>query len=100
VASVLRGIVAPVCRGRLGPEKINSSTTMWPRSSLVVLISSAALVFAAVCVAYRLVDPLPPRHLVIAAGAAGSGYDKLAKRYARILAAMVSTWRSATPPER
>ena len=59
---------------------------MWPRSSLVVLISSAALVFAAVYVAYRLVDPLPPRHLVIAAGAAGSGYDKLAKRYARILA--------------
>ncbi len=58
----------------------------WPRSSLVILISSAAIVFAAVYVAYRLVDPLPPRHLVIAAGAAGSGYDKLAKRYAKILA--------------
>jgi hypothetical protein len=53
---------------------------------LVVLISSAALVFAAVYVAYRLVDPLPPRHLVIAAGATGTGYDKLARRYAKILA--------------
>jgi hypothetical protein len=59
---------------------------MWPRSSLIVLISAAAIVFAALYVAYRLVDPLPPRHLVIAAGLAGSGYDKVAKRYAKILA--------------
>lgn len=59
---------------------------MWPRSSLVVLVSATAIAFAALYVAYRLVDPLPPRHLVIAAGAAGSGYDHLAKRYARILA--------------
>jgi hypothetical protein len=35
---------------------------------------------------YRLVDPLPPRRLVIAAGAAGSGYDNFARQYARILA--------------
>ena len=33
-----------------------------------------------------MVDPLPPRHLAIAAGAAGSGYDNFAKQYARILA--------------
>jgi NMT1-like family len=83
---VPQGNVALSAAGRRDPEKINSSTTMWPRSSLVVLIASAALVLAAVYVAYRLVDPLPPRHLVIAAGAAGSGYDKLAKRYAKILA--------------
>ena len=37
-------------------------------------------------VIYRLVDPLPPRHLVIAASTAGSGYDNVAKRYALILA--------------
>jgi len=37
-------------------------------------------------VIYRLVDPLPPRHLVIAASTAGSGYDIVAKRYALILA--------------
>ena len=41
---------------------------------------------AALYVIYRLVDPLPPRHLAIAAGIAGSGYDNFAKQYARILA--------------
>src|SRR5439155_12291171 len=59
---------------------------MWPRLSLVILISSAATVFAALYTTYRLVDPLPPRHLVIAAGMAGSGYENIAKRYAKILA--------------
>jgi hypothetical protein len=37
-------------------------------------------------VVYRMVDPLPPRQFAIAAGMAGSGYDTVAKRYARILA--------------
>jgi TRAP-type uncharacterized transport system substrate-binding protein len=32
------------------------------------------------------VDPLPPRHFVIAAGIAGTGYDDYARRYARVLA--------------
>src|SRR4029077_833323 len=59
---------------------------MWRRVSLVILISSAAIVFGALYVIYRLVDPLPPRHLVIAASTAGSGYDNVAKRYALILA--------------
>jgi uncharacterized protein len=59
---------------------------MWRRVSLVILISSAAIVFGALYVIYRLVDPLPPRHLVIAASTAGSGYDYIAKRYALILA--------------
>jgi hypothetical protein len=31
-------------------------------------------------------DPLPPRHLVIAASTSGSGYDNIAKRYAIVLA--------------
>ena len=53
---------------------------------MIGLISAAAIVLAAVYVAYRLVNPLPPRHLVIAAGLAGSGYDKVAKRCAKILA--------------
>ena len=43
---------------------------MWRRVSLVILISSAAIVFGALYVIYRLVDPLPPRHLVIAASTA------------------------------
>ena len=59
---------------------------MWPRFPLVIVIASAAIVVAALYVTYRLVDPLPPRHLAIAAGAAGSGYDNFARQYARILA--------------
>jgi uncharacterized protein len=59
---------------------------MRPRLSLVILFSSAAIIFAALYVTYRLMDPLPPRRLVIAAGAAGSGYENVAKRYAKVLA--------------
>ncbi|MFZ1184085.1 MAG: hypothetical protein WAO14_12050, partial [Pseudolabrys sp.] len=59
---------------------------MWPRSPLIIVILSAAIVVAALYVTYRLVDPLPPRHFAIAAGAAGSGYDNFARQYARILA--------------
>src|SRR6266480_6602078 len=66
--------------GRLG------STEMWPRLSLVFVIASTAIVLAVLYVTYRLVDPLPPRHLAIAGGMMGSGYDNFAKQYARILA--------------
>jgi hypothetical protein len=59
---------------------------MWSRSPLIVVISSVAIVLAALYVTYRWVDPLPPRHLAIAAGMAGSGYDNFARQYARILA--------------
>ena len=59
---------------------------MWRRVSLVILISSGRDRFGALYVIYRLVDPLPPRHLVIAASTAGSGYDNVAKRYAIVLA--------------
>ena len=34
---------------------------------------------------YRVIDPLPPRQLAIAAGMSGSGYENFAKRYALIL---------------
>ena len=59
---------------------------MRSRLPLIIVIGLAAIVVAALFVVYRLVDPLPPRHLVIAAGAAGSGYDNFARQYARILA--------------
>jgi uncharacterized protein len=59
---------------------------MRPRSPLIIVIASAAIALAALYVIYRLVDPLPPRHLAIAAGMAGSGYDNFARQYARILA--------------
>lgn len=50
------------------------------------MIPWAAIVLAVLYIAYRLVDPLPPRHLAIAAGMVGSGYDNFARQYARILA--------------
>ena len=61
---------------------------MWHRlwKPSVFVLSWAAFVLAVLYIAYRLVDPLPPRHLAIAAGAAGSGYDNFARQYALILA--------------
>ena len=59
---------------------------MWPRWRLAIVISSAAILVAALYVTYRWVDPLPPRHFTIAAGIAGSGYENFARQYARILA--------------
>jgi uncharacterized protein len=59
---------------------------MWHRKPLVIVLPWAAFVLAVLYIAYRLVDPLPPRHLAIAAGAAGSGYDNFARQYALILA--------------
>jgi TRAP-type uncharacterized transport system substrate-binding protein len=52
----------------------------------VVVAPSAAIVLAVLYVAYRWIDPLPPRHLAIAAGPVASAYDNFARRYARILA--------------
>ena len=61
---------------------------MWPRfwKPLVIVIPSAAIVLAVFYMTYRFIDPIPPRHFVIAAGMAGSGYDNFARQYARILA--------------
>jgi TRAP-type uncharacterized transport system substrate-binding protein len=53
---------------------------------LVVVVASIGIVIAVLYITYRWVDPLPPRHLAIAAGAVGSGYDNIARQYARILA--------------
>ena len=46
--------------------------TLW--KPLLIALPSAAIVLAALFLAYRLVDPLPPRRLAIAAATAGSGY--------------------------
>ena len=53
---------------------------------LVIVLASAAIALGLLYIIYRLVDPLPPHHFTIAAGAAGSGYDNFARQYARILA--------------
>jgi TRAP-type uncharacterized transport system substrate-binding protein len=52
----------------------------------IAAIISTAIVVAVLYIAYRWVDPLPPRQFAIAAGAAGSGYESIARQYARILA--------------
>jgi len=61
---------------------------MWDRFSkpLTVIVGTATIVIAALYIAYRWVDPLPPRHLAIAAGPARSVYENFAREYARILA--------------
>ena len=53
---------------------------------LVIVLPWTAIVLAVLYIVYRLVDPLPPRHLAIAAGMAGSGYDNFARQYACTLA--------------
>ncbi len=53
------------------------------RAGILVLILSAAVLLWAVVAALR---PLPGRHLVLAAGAAGSDYAQAAERYRSILA--------------
>ena len=63
-----------------------AATWSTPRSFPVIVLAATAILLAGLYITYRLVDPLPPRHFVIAAGIAGSGYDNFARRYARILA--------------
>jgi len=52
----------------------------------VILVSLAAIVLAVFYIIYRIIDPIPPRQFVIAAGMPASGYDNFARQYARILA--------------
>jgi len=59
---------------------------MFSKPSVVVLTTWVVIVLAALFLAYRLIDPLPPRRVAIAAGPPGSGYDNFARQYARILA--------------
>jgi uncharacterized protein len=58
---------------------------MW-KKDLFFVVAAATIIFVMAYAVYRLVDPLPPRHVVIAAGPAGSIYDSYARHYARILA--------------
>ena len=53
---------------------------------LVIVAPLGAIVLAVLYITYRLIDPIPPHRVTIAAGTAGSGYDKFARQYARILA--------------
>jgi uncharacterized protein len=58
---------------------------MRSKSPLISILLSASVFVVVLYVIYLLVDPLPPRHFTIAAGAAGSSYDNFAKQYRQIL---------------
>jgi TRAP transporter TAXI family solute receptor len=54
---------------------------------LVVTAGPAIVLIAALCViAYVIVDPAPPRHVVIATGQENSAYEQFGKQYAAALA--------------
>jgi uncharacterized protein len=63
-------------------------TGMWlrQRKRFVIVMFWAAIAFTFFYIAFRWIDPLPPRQLSIAAGEAGSIYDNFATQYARVLA--------------
>jgi len=56
------------------------------RDLLVAAAPTAVLVLAACIVAYIVVDPAPPRHVVLAAGQDNSAYEEFGRKYAAILA--------------
>jgi uncharacterized protein len=56
------------------------------RDLLVAVAPTAVLVLAACIVAYIVVDPAPPRHVVLAAGQDNSAYEEFGRKYAAILA--------------
>jgi hypothetical protein len=85
-ASLINSETTRDLRSSLRHKQSPPRAKMWHKLPLIIVIPLAAILLAALYITYRLVDPLPPRHLAIAAGMAGSGYDNFARQYARILA--------------
>jgi TRAP-type uncharacterized transport system substrate-binding protein len=56
------------------------------RDLLVASLPTILLVLAACVVAYIVVDPAPPRHVVIATGQENSAYEEFGRKYAVLLA--------------
>jgi TRAP transporter TAXI family solute receptor len=56
------------------------------RDLLVAVAPTAVLVLAACIVAYIVVDPAPPRHVILATGQDNSAYEEFGRKYATILA--------------
>ncbi|MCS0629788.1 ABC transporter substrate-binding protein [Telluria mixta] len=56
------------------------------RDLLVAVAPTAVLVLAACIVAYIVVDPAPPRHVILATGQENSAYEEFGRKYATILA--------------
>jgi len=56
------------------------------RDLLVAVAPTAVLVLAACIVAYIVVDPAPPRHVILATGQENSAYEEFGRKYATSLA--------------
>jgi TRAP transporter TAXI family solute receptor len=56
------------------------------RDLLVAAAPTAVLVLVACVVAYIVVDPAPPRHVVLATGQDNSAYEEFGRKYAAVLA--------------
>jgi TRAP-type uncharacterized transport system substrate-binding protein len=56
------------------------------RDLLVAVAPTAVLVLAACIVAYIVVDPAPPRHVILTTGQDNSAYEEFGRKYATILA--------------
>jgi TRAP-type uncharacterized transport system substrate-binding protein len=56
------------------------------RDLLLAVAPTAVLVLAACIVAYIVVDPAPPRHVVLATGQENSAYEEFGRQYGAILA--------------
>jgi uncharacterized protein len=56
------------------------------RELALVLVPSAVLLSSVCYIAYRFVDPAPPRKIVISTSTPGSGYERFARQYRERLA--------------
>lgn len=72
----------PVRRVMTGVRKFTSISL---RDMLVALGPTVLLVIAACVAAYVLVDPAPPRHVVMATGQENSAYEEFGRKYAQAL---------------
>jgi uncharacterized protein len=70
-----------VKRPRLGKFSLVSL-----RDLVVASLPTVLLVLAACVVAYIVVDPAPPRHVVLATGQENSAYEEFGRKYAAVLA--------------
>jgi TRAP-type uncharacterized transport system substrate-binding protein len=66
--------------------KIFNFTKFSLRDLLVTVGPAAILVVLACYVAYKLIDPSPPKHVTISTGQENSSYEVFGKKYAKVLA--------------
>jgi TRAP transporter TAXI family solute receptor len=67
-------------------SNVRKFSTISLRDMLVALGPTVVLVAAACIAAWLLVDPAPPRHVVLATGQENSAYEEFGRQYAKALA--------------